>query len=347
MGYNFNIMKLRNISQTSIQKERKTELGKNQGLEKQIDTYNNELQYDIQSKQLIGTKSVLAQIFRLCVPEFEGMEVEEIKKYILDTQVLSKEVSEGYSNRNAEQEERVLLLSSESKVEGEKTIFYDIRTIVKNPKYNPEDKNSYETMELVMNIEVQTDSKHLDYVIEQRSIYYASRSISDQLGIITKKTNYSQLNKVYSIWILLGEEGDSIRHLQLKDQDNEVVPEADLLHLMYIRLSKETFEGEKDNIFHLLHSFYDIMKIESRKKELSCYFDFSKEEELEEGVKNMANLGTYVGKQYESRGIAIGESRGILLSAKKFLEKGYSLEEIEDVLGITEEEVMNYMEQEN
>ena len=60
----------------------------------------------------------------------------------------------------------------------------------------------------------------------------------------------------------------------------------------------------------------------------------------------MMNLGTYVGKQYESRGIAIGESKGILSSAKKFLERGYSLEEIEDVLGITEEELMNYMKQE-
>ena len=326
-------------------------MGKDQVLEKQVDTYNNELQYDIQSKKLIGTKSVLAQIFRFCVPEFEGMDVEEIKKCILDIQVLSKEVSEGYSNRKTEQEERVLLLSSESKVEGEKTIFYDIRTIVKNPKYNKDDKNSYETMELIMNIEVQVDSKHLDYLIEQRSIYYASRSISDQLGIITKKTNYSQLNKVYSIWILLGEEEDGITHLQLKNQDNQIVPEADLLHLMYIRLSKETYQGKKDNIFHLLHSFYDIMKLEPRKQELSCYFDFSKEKELEEGVRTVANIGTYMREQYQKIDIAIGEargeSRGILSSAKKLYDRGFSYDDIEDLLGVTEEELTNYMEQEN
>lgn len=326
-------------------------MGKDQGLEKQVDTYNNELQYDIQSKKLIGTKSVLAQIFRLCVPEFEGMEVEEIKKYILDIQVLAKEVSEGYSNQKGEQtEEKVLLLSNESKVEGEKTIFYDIRTIVRNPKYNPDDKNSYETMELIMNIEVQVDSKHLDYVLEHRSIYYASRSISDQLGLVTKKTNYSQLNKVYSIWVLLGEEKDNITHLQLKDQENQVVPEADLLHLMYIRLSKETYQGEKDNIFHLLHSFYDIMEVELRKQELQCYFDFSKEEELEKGVRQVANLGTYMREQAESIGIAIGEargeSRGILLSAKKLYDRGFSYDDIEDLLGVTEEELRNYMEQE-
>ena len=329
-------------------------MGKNQGLEKQIDTYNNDLRYDIQSKKLIGTKSVLAQIFRLCVLEFKGMEVEEIKKCILDIQVLSKEVSEGYSNKNTEQEEKVLLLSSESKVEGEKTIFYDIRTIVKNPKYNKKDKNSYETMELVMNIEVQVDGKHLDYILERRSVYYASRSISDQLGLVTKKTNYNQLNKVYSIWILLGEEEDKIRHVQLKDQENEVMLEADLLHLIYIRLSNKKYQGEKDNIFHLLHSFYDIMQLEARKQELAYYFDFSKEEKLEEGVRNVANLGTYVGKQYESigerRGIAIGEargeSRGILSSAKKLYDRGFSYSDIEDLLGVAEEELINYMEQE-
>ena len=326
-------------------------MGKDQGLEKQINTYNNELKYDIQTKKLIGTKSVLAQIFRLCVPEFEGMEVEDIKNYILDIQVLSKEVSEGYSNQNTEREERVLLLSSESKVEGEKTIFYDIRTIVRNPKHNSDDKNSYETMELIMNIEVQADSKHLDYILEYRSIYYASRSISDQLGIITKKTNYSQLNKVYSIWILLGEEEDNITHLQLKNQDNQVIPKADLLHLTYIRLNKAVFQGEKDNIFHLLHSFYDIMELEPRKQELECYFDFSKEKELEEGVRNVANIGTYIGEQYKNiwitKGEARGESRGILSSAKKLYDKGFSYDDIENLLEVTKEELSLYMEQSN
>ena len=60
----------------------------------------------------------------------------------------------------------------------------------------------------------------------------------------------------------------------------------------------------------------------------------------------MANIGTYMREQYQKIDMAIEESKGILSSAKKLYERGYSLEEIEDVLGITEEELMNYMEQE-
>lgn len=141
--------------------ERKVEFGKDKGIEKQVNIHNNELQYDIQAKKLIGTKSVFAQILRFCVPEFQGMEIEEIKEYIVDIQVLAKEVSEGYGN------------VSFGQMEEEKTILYDIWMIVRNLRYKSGDKNFYETMELTMNIEVQVDSKHLDYIIEHRSICYA------------------------------------------------------------------------------------------------------------------------------------------------------------------------------
>lgn len=73
---------------------------------------------------------------------------------------------------------------------------------------------------------------------------------------------------------------------------------------------------------------YDIMELEPKKQELQYYFDFSKEEGVEEGVKHVANIGTYIREQMkhhrmqetESRGIAIGENRGILLSAKKLYD---------------------------
>lgn len=329
-------------------------MGKDKPLEKQIETYNNQLQYDIQAKKLLGLKSVFAQIIRLCVPEFEGMTLEDVKNYILDIQVLAKEVSEGYGDVfSQKEEEKILLLSNESKVEGEKTVVFDIKTIVRNPKYKEGDTISYETMELVMNAEMQVDSKNLGYKIEQRGVYYVARLTSEQLGTLTKKTNYSKLNKVYSIWILLGEEEDKLTHLQLKDQDNSIILEADLFHILLIRLSKTKYVGEKNNIFHLLHSFFDIMELELRKTELNCYFDFRKEEDVEEGVSHVSSLASFMIEQAEtiaeSRGIVIGESRGeargILISAKKLLERGYSFKEIEDVLGITKKELIEYIEE--
>lgn len=320
---------------------------------KQIETFNNELQYDIQAKKLFGTKSVFARIIQLCVPEFLGMDIEEVKSHILDVQVLSKEVSEGYGDgrfvRN--EEERILLLSSESKVEGEKSIFFDIKTLVRNPRYKQGDLSSYGTIEIIINLEMQMDSKRLKYAIEQRGVYYTSRMISEQLGSLTEETNYGELRKVYSIWVILGEKEDKISYMRLKDQENNIVPEADLIHLILIRLSKKEYEGEEGTIFHLLHSFFDTMEVEQRKEKLNHYFDFSKEEEVEKGVRTVSSLARVMIEQAESRGISIGErrgeSRGILLSARKMQEKGYSYKEIEGILGVTKEELVRFIEQES
>lgn len=42
---------------------------------------------------------------------------------------------------------------------------------------------------------------------------------------------------------------------------------------------------------------------------------------------------------------APGESRGVLLSAKKLYDRGYSDADIEDLLGVTEDELLVYIEQ--
>lgn len=86
---------------------------------------------------------------------------------------------------------------------------------------------------------------------------------------------------------------------------------------------------------------------------MKVIFDFSKEEEVSEGVSQVASLESYMMEQVEmvaeapgeSRVIAIGESRGVLLSAKKLYDRGYSYEDIEDLLGVTEDELLVYIEQ--
>lgn len=40
-----------------------------------------------------------------------------------------------------------------------------------------------------------------NFHISKRSIYYAAREISEQLGILTETTDYSSVEKVYCIWI--------------------------------------------------------------------------------------------------------------------------------------------------
>ena len=53
---------------------------------------------------------------------------------------------------------------------------------------------------LHFDVELQNDYRP-GYPIPKRSIYYAAREISEQLGILTEITDYSSVEKVYCIWI--------------------------------------------------------------------------------------------------------------------------------------------------
>ena len=46
------------------------------------------------------------------------------------------------------------------------------------------------------------DSDGKTYIIEDRASYYVARGLSSQLGPVTHKTNYRELEKVISIWIV-------------------------------------------------------------------------------------------------------------------------------------------------
>lgn len=46
--------------------------------------------------------------------------------------------------------------------------------------------------------------KNPGYPIEPRGIYYAARRLTAQLKRIDKDTNYGSLQKVYSIWLCMG-----------------------------------------------------------------------------------------------------------------------------------------------
>lgn len=59
----------------------------------------------------------------------------------------------------------------------------------------------------------------------------------------------------------------------------------------------------------------------------------------------MSSLASFMIEQAETIAESRGEARGILISAKKFLERGYSFKEIEDVLGITKKELIEYIEE--
>lgn len=342
-------------------------------LQKQLEERAERLKYDTQAKNLFGLKEVMGYMLKFTVPEFADMSAEEAAKCILEVQISKNEVSENYGDgsfdvkkttkENHDTTGRFQKLTSESKVENEKTIYFDIKTLVKNPKVS---RSKYATIELVINLEMQNDNDP-GYLIEQRGMYYSARLLSEQLGVLTETTDYSTLKKVYSIWIVQGYSENKVFRYHMVDQDGRTDHGANLLELNIIRLSKKEYRGKQQEVFDFLHSFFDEIPKDEKKKRLEKYFDFKANAELKEGVNVMCNLsegiyqrgreegilqgreqGILQGReegilQGKKQGILQGKEEGLLLAAKKMIENGTSYEEVSKILGIPQQNIEDYM----
>lgn len=128
--------------------------------------------------------------------------------------------------------------------------------------------------------------------IVKRALYYVARSFSEQLSVITGKTDYSILEKCYSIWIysgdIPGKLQDTMTQYSIKKKDifqetDEPEADYDLMTVIIIRRGKGT---EKESIFDYLNGVFscDIDKIEK-------YSHVEWAETFREEMKTMTGFG--------------------------------------------------------
>lgn len=314
-------------------------------LQKQLEYEFNRLKYDTQAKNLFGLKEVMGYMLKFMVPEFQTLNVQEAAKCILEVQISQNEVSENYGNGSfkGSKKEKVMStsigkfqkLQSESKVENEKTVYFDIKTLVKNPKFL---ESQYGTIEFIVNLEMQNDNEP-GYVIEQRGMYYCARLLSEQLGVLTETTDYSSLKKVYSLWVVGGTEENKLFNYCVIDQDGNKDHSANLIEMSIVRLSKNIYETEHQELFDFLHAFFDLISLEEKKRRLKKYFKFDENEQLEEGVDTMCNLseGIYnIGKEE-------GKEEGKLEAAKIMIESGMDFDFVAKKLELSKELIEQYL----
>ena len=81
----------------------------------------------------------------------------------------------------------------------EKLVRFDIRFKIINPKL------STEKIRVNLHIDMEAQKSYRpsnpSYPILKRAVYYVARDLSSQLSMITQATDYSKLEKCYSIWI--------------------------------------------------------------------------------------------------------------------------------------------------
>lgn len=159
-------------------------------LSKALSAADVKVRYDAQCKRVLSRKEVLAWILKYTTEEFKDLPITEIEGCIEGTpEVSSVKVNLGETN------ETVTGMPNESKVQGEGSIYYDIRFFAFVPRR--EDR-----IRLIINVEAQKDY-YPGYQIPTRGVFYGARMISSQLGTEFSGSSYDGIKKVYSIWVCL------------------------------------------------------------------------------------------------------------------------------------------------
>lgn len=144
--------------------------------------------YDAACKKFLSNKEILALILQNCVPEYAECSLTEIVGYITAVDAPGEVPLDDIGA------EQIIGLANEANSTNEGLITYDVRFKAKAPAGDG-------TTELILNIEAQNNSKP-GYSLPKRAAYYVSRLISSQKGTIFQHSDYNEIRKVYSIWLL-------------------------------------------------------------------------------------------------------------------------------------------------
>ena len=155
--------------------------------------------YDQAVKKVWRNREILAPLLQACVAEYEGEPIEAIMRYI-DAESISDDTPV------SDLPPQIVEMATEMNSTTERPVTFDMKFLARNPKLSAGDLMV--RIHIILDFQNKfhpTDSDGKAYIIEDRASYYAARGLSSQLGTVTHKTNYRELEKVISIWIVSGD----------------------------------------------------------------------------------------------------------------------------------------------
>ena len=261
--------------------------------------------YDQTMKELLSDRQVLAWILKRFVPEYQDCELEDIeKKYIQSETIMVSKIGVERGSENIQG------IRNEDAVQGEATVFYDVLFHVWYPGMNGKQIGMY------LNLEAQSDY-YPGYPIEPRGIYYAARRLTAQLKRIDKDTNYGSLQKVYSIWLCMGnvpvyeENTVSLYSLNKNDIIGTVKRNEEIYDLMSVIIMRYNDKTElKDKTLQMLQTLSSDRLSKKEKLEKLKNLGMRVDDRIEEGVGKMCNMGDYIEAKAIKKGMEQGISKG-------------------------------------
>ena len=291
-----------------------------------VNAAGDKAQYDTRVKRLLAQKIILAHILVKTVDEFKGMKPEDVVKYIEGEPSISVvPVEPGLANMEKTDAagQRIVGLNTENAEINEGLVRFDIIFYVRM-------KNGLS--QIIVNIEAQKDEQ-TEYKILNRAIFYVSRLISSQKERDFVNTNYDDIKQVFSIWICMNMDDNSLSHIHLT-KDEMLKPcnwkgNLDLLNIVLIGITNEIPEhDEKYEMHRLIGALLSSELKEQEKLDIIEHeYNIPISQEFREDVSIMCNL---------SQGI---EDKAIAKIVMNMYKIGYTPNQIADAVGVSVDEV--------
>ncbi len=284
-----------------------------------VNAAGDKAQYDARVKRLLAQKMILAHILVKTVDEFKGMKPENVVQYIEgEPQVGVIPIEPGLTNTGQANKagERIIGFNTESAEINEGLIRFDIIFYVRM-------KNGLS--QIIVNIECQKDEPSA-YKILNRAIFYVSRLVSSQKERDFVNSNYDDIKQVFSIWICMNMDCNSLSHIHLT-KDEMLTPydwkgNLDLLNIVMIGITNEIPEQEEAYEMHRLIGtlLSSDLKEEEKLEIIEQEYNIPINNEFREDVRIMCNLSTGIEERATEK-----TTENIILN---MYENKFSLEQI-------------------
>lgn len=187
-----------------------------------------------------------------------------------------------------------------------------------------------------MNIEAQKDEP-TEYKILNRAIFYVSRLVSSQKERDFVNSNYDDIKQVFSIWICMNMDDNSLSHIHLI-KDEMLKPydwkgNIDLLNIVLIGITNDIPEHDENYEMHRLIGALLSSELKEQEKLdiIEREYNIPISKKFREDVRMMCNLSTGI------------EEKATEKTSEKFIlnmyKKGYTLNQIADVAEVSVDEV--------
>ena len=322
----------------------------NTRIKKTIFTTDKEAQYDEKAKEILGQKSILAHILVKTVEEFKEMNPMDVVPLIEgEPYIIQVPVDPGMTNVATEMNKgKITGLNTENREMNEGEVRFDILFYVRTRDG---------LCKMIINIEAQKDEPTRYHILD-RAVFYVSRMISSQKDREFIHSEYNDIKKVYSIWICMNREKNTLEHIYLTKEsllgEEQWKGRLDLLNIIMIGLAEEIPEQDKEYELHRLLGTLLSQHLEAKEKMqiVEEEYHIAMEQKFREDLKIMCNLSQGV----KEEGIAMGHKFGLEQGRREAIlemtnnvisnmhEKGYTIMEIADVLKMSSEEVRERLE---